>query len=241
MTPGNQIKPGFYERVVKRAFDIVLSIAALIILSPVTLLCAIAIKLDDVHGHVLFTQPRNGRYGEVFRVIKFRTMKRELSDGNVWATPSTLTKAGRIIRLLSLDEIPQFLTILTGKMSFIGPRPLLLSYYEWFNETERRRFNVRPGLTGLSQINGRANLDWDKRFALDVEYADNISFWLDAKIFFKTFGVILSHKDVIPEGEVPLEDFSEYRRNQLRKKKGTVVRLNTQPPENAYTSKSMQA
>jgi lipopolysaccharide/colanic/teichoic acid biosynthesis glycosyltransferase len=240
MKPNSALRPGFYERVVKRAFDVVLAVAALIILSPVTLLCTAAIKLDDIHGPVLFRQPRNGRYGEVFQVIKFRTMKTELSDGNVWATPSTLTKAGRIIRLLSLDEIPQFLSILTGKMSFIGPRPLLLSYYEWFSETERRRFNVRPGLTGLSQINGRANLDWDKRFALDVEYADNISFKLDARIFFKTFGVILAHKDVIPEGESPLEDFSEYRRKQLRKT-NPVVKISPQPPEDSYTSKSMRA
>lgn len=245
MKPDIVPRPGFYERAIKRVFDIVLSIMALIILSPVALLCAIAIKLDDVHGPIFFRQPRNGRYGEVFQVIKFRTMKRELCGDTVSATPSTLTRVGRIIRLLSLDEIPQFVTILTGRMSLIGPRPLLISYYEWFNETERRRFNVRPGLTGLSQINGRANLDWDKRFALDTEYADNISFWLDVKIFFRTFGVLLSHKDVIPEDETPLEDFSEYRRRQLCQKESAVVPFSPQPsgdvPEVVYTSKSAQA
>jgi lipopolysaccharide/colanic/teichoic acid biosynthesis glycosyltransferase len=239
--PNSPYRTGFYDRVIKRAFDIALAVVALILLSPIALLCMLAIKLDDPRGRIFFLQPRNGRYGEVFRIIKFRTMKQALCGDNVWATPSTLTRVGKIIRLLSLDEIPQFLTILTGKMSFIGPRPLLLSYYEWFNETERRRFNVRPGLTGLSQINGRANLDWDKRFALDVEYADSISFRLDLKIFFRTFGVILSHKDVIPEGEVPLEDFSEYRRKQLRsKKKSQIVKLSPQP-EDVYTSKSMRA
>mgnify|MGYP001336639735 CR=1 FL=1 len=241
MISNNPYQAGFYERVVKRAFDIVLAVVALIVSSPLTLLCMIAIKLDDVHGSIFFRQPRNGRYGEVFQIAKFRTMKKELCGDCVWATRSTLTPVGKIIRLLSLDEIPQFVTILTGKMSFIGPRPLLLCYYEWYNETERRRFNVRPGLTGLSQINGRANLDWDKRFALDVDYADNISFWLDVKIFFKTFGVILSHKDVLPEGEEPLEDFSEYRRKQLRNKKNSVVKLNPQPSENPYSSRSMQA
>ena len=239
MEQKDKYRAGFYERIVKRIFDIALSIAALIILSPIALICIIAIKLDDVHGSVLFKQERNGRYGEVFEIVKFRTMKRELSGENIWATASTLTRSGRIIRLLSLDEIPQFVCILTGKMSFIGPRPLLLSYYEWFSESERRRFNVRPGLTGLSQLNGRANLNWDERFALDVEYADNISFVLDVKIFFKTFGVILSHKDVIPETETPLEDFSEYRRKQL-KRKNPVVTFSP-PTEEIFDSKRMQA
>ncbi len=240
MEQKNHYKAGFYERIVKRVFDIALSIAALIILSPIALVCILAIKLDDFRGSVLFRQERNGRYGEVFSIVKFRTMKRELSGENIWATASTLTGVGKIIRLLSLDEIPQFVSILTGKMSFIGPRPLLLSYYEWFSETERRRFNVRPGLSGLSQINGRANLNWDERFALDVEYADNISFVLDVKIFFKTFGVILSHKDVLPEGDVPLEDFSEYRKKQL-KKKNPVVTLSPPPEKKAYESNRMQA
>ncbi len=231
---------GFYERFVKRIFDIGLSVLALVILSPIALICMLAIKLDDPHGSILFRQERNGRNGEVFRIVKFRTMKRELSGGDIWATESTLTKPGKIIRLLSLDEIPQFLSILTGKMSFIGPRPLLLSYYEWFNVTEQRRFNVRPGLTGLSQINGRANLNWDERFAYDVEYADKISFTMDVKVFFKTFGVIFSHKDVLPAGETPLEDFSEYRRKQLSKK-AAVVTLTPHTCEDAYGSERMQA
>ena len=154
--------------------------------------------------------------------------------------PSTLTR-GLHHPALSLDEIPQLVTILTGRMSLIGPRPLLLHYYEWYNETERRRFNVRPGLTGLSQINGRFNLDWDKRFALDVEYADNISFWLDVKIFFRTFGVLLSHKDVIPETAEPLENFADYRRKQLSQKESMVVQFNPQPPEDVYASKSARA
>ncbi len=240
MTQQKNGRPGFYERVIKRAFDIMLSIAALLILSPVILVCILAIKLDDVRGPILFRQHRNGRYGEVFQIVKFRTMKRELSGENVNVTPSTLTRAGMIIRLLSLDEIPQFVTILTGKMSFIGPRPLLLRHYEWFNETERRRFNVRPGLTGLSQINGRANLNWDERFALDVQYADNIGFFLDVKIFFKTFGVILSHKDVMPDNDTPLEDFSDYRRKQLQKK-APVITITPQPEENVCASTRMRA
>lgn len=216
-------KAHLYERIIKRAFDITIAIIALVLLSPISLLCIVLIKLDDIHGTVFFRQPRNGRYGKVFQVIKFRTMKRELSGGSLWATPSTLTKVGRIIRLLSLDEIPQLITVITGKMSIIGPRPLPTDYYYWFNETERLRFNARPGLTGLSQINGRANLDWNKRFALDVEYATHVSLKLDLKIFFKTFRVVFSRKNVIPDIEETPEDFSEFRRKELLHNKSTYT------------------
>jgi lipopolysaccharide/colanic/teichoic acid biosynthesis glycosyltransferase len=233
-------KAGFYERVIKRLFDIGISVAALIMLSPLALLCMVAIKLDDMHGSVFFKHARNGKNGEKFWVVKFRTMKKEDCGENVWATANTLTKVGKIIRLLSLDEIPQFVTIISGKMSFIGPRPLPLSYYEWFSETERRRFNVRPGLTGLSQIHGRANLNWDERFVLDVQYADNVSFLLDMKIFFRTFGVILSHKDVLTDTEVLPEDFSEYRRRQLQKR-NAPARISQPMDASAYEPKKMRA
>ena len=233
-------KAGFYERFIKRLFDIGISVAALIILSPLALLCMAAIKLDDIHGSVFFKHARNGRNGEKFWVVKFRTMKKEACGESVWATSETLTKVGKIIRLLSLDEIPQFVTIISGKMSFIGPRPLPLSYYEWFSETERRRFNVRPGLTGLSQVHGRANLNWDERFVLDTQYADNISFLMDMKIFFRTFGVILSHKDVLPDSDAVSEDFSEYRRKQLMKRK-PPARTSQTIDKNVYQSERMQA
>lgn len=216
-------KASFYERYIKRIFDILFSTMALILLSPFALLCVIGIKIDDLHGDIFFKQERNGKNGEVFKIVKFRTMKRELSGGSVEPNVDTLTGVGKIIRKLSLDEIPQFISIIRGQMSLIGPRPLLLSYYEWFTETELRRFNVRPGLTGLSQINGRANLSWDERFVLDVQYVDNLSFLLDVKVFFKTFLVIFSHKDVIPENGSSLECFDEYRRRIQKQNKSTVV------------------
>jgi len=118
---------------------------------------------------------------------------------------------------LSLDEIPQLINILQGEMSLIGPRPLLLSYYEWYNETELRRFNVRPGLTGLAQINGRDNLSWDERFSLDVKYADNLSFLIDVKIFFRSFLVVFSHKDEMMD-DLRRERFDDYRKRILQQK-----------------------
>ena len=174
----------FYERHAKRILDMLFSLTALILLCPFFLLCMLAIKLDDINGNIFFKQNRNGKDGKVFTILKFRTMRRDLCGKRIEPTMDTLTGIGKIVRKLSFDEIPQLFNIIRGDMSLIGPRPLLLSYYEWFNKTERRRFNVRPGLTGLSQINGRASLNWDERFSLDVQYVDNLSFLLDLKIFF---------------------------------------------------------
>ena len=223
MSGTNVYKEKFYERYIKRIFDILFSTVALILLSPFAVLCMLGIKIDDIHGDIFFRQERNGRNGEVFKIVKFRTMKRKLSGGNFEPNMDTLTGVGKIIRKLSMDEIPQFLSIIRGKMSLIGPRPLLISYYEWFTETELRRFNVRPGLTGLSQINGRANLSWDERFSLDVQYADNLSFLQDVKIFFKTFFVVFSHKDVILESGSSLECFDEYRKKMQKKNQRKLV------------------
>lgn len=209
-------KRNIYDKYIKRALDIAFSVFALVITSPFFIICVIAIKLDDPKGSVFFSQKRNGRNGDIFTIYKLRTMKSGMSGKRVKPTLDTLTRAGSIIRKLSLDEIPQFYNILRGEMSLIGPRPLLLSYYEWFNVTELRRFNVRPGITGLSQINGRANLNWDERFALDVQYADNISFLDDVKIFFKSFLVVFSHRDVMLESGA-IDSFDVYRRNQQMK------------------------
>lgn len=233
-------KTRFYERYVKRFFDVLVSFAGLILFAPVALLCALAIKLDDPSGSILFKQERNGKNGKVFGIAKFRTMKRELSGGAIVAHKDTLTGVGKVLRKLSLDEYPQLVNILRGEMSLIGPRPLLLSYYEWFNQTERRRFEVRPGLTGLSQINGRVNLNWDQRFMMDVEYVDNLSFWLDLKIFIRTFAVVFSHKDAISEGG--MENFDVYRKKQLEQERTIEVRKRV-PSENVqvFRSRSMGA
>jgi len=231
----------FYDRYIKRILDICFSIIALVVLSPFALIGAIAIKIDDPRAPVLFRQERNGKNGNIFKITKFRTMKSTLSGGDIVAHQDTLTGVGRIIRKLSLDEYPQFVSILGGKMSLIGPRPLLLCYYEWFNTVERRRFDVRPGLTGLSQINGRVNLNWDDRFLLDVKYVDSLSFRLDVKIFLKTFLVVFTHKDAISaEG---LENFDVYRKKQIEqgtRNKATVIKTPKEKPR-VLRSKSMGA
>lgn len=239
MSEANGYKEKFYERYVKRALDVAFSIFALIVLSPIFLLCVALIKADDIHGDVFFRQKRNGRNGKVFSIIKFRTMKQELCGVDVDPTDSTLTRVGKVIRKLSLDEIPQFFSILSGNMSLIGPRPLLLSYYEWFNEKERKRFNVRPGITGLSQINGRANLSWDERFEFDVHYVEKLSFLLDVKVFYKTFFVVFSHKGVITDSNNMLERFDDYRRAKLKQKE--VYTLNTRTKKRAVSAKSNAA
>ena len=231
----------FYDRYIKRFFDILIASAGLILFSPVTLLCALAIKLDDPTGSVFFIQERNGKDGKVFRVIKFRTMKRELSGGSVVAHEDTLTKAGKVIRKFSLDEIPQLVNILRGHMSLIGPRPLPLVYFSSFNQKELRRFEVRPGLTGLSQINGRVNLNWDQRFLMDVQYVDNLSFLLDIKVFLRTFPVVFSHKDVMLESEGTLESFDVYREKQLEQERIQEAMKRVKDAASVYHSKSMGA
>ena len=224
MQHSQQIQNTIYSTYAKRFFDIVMSFLGLIILSPVLLICMLAIKIDDIHGSVFFRQERNGRNGKVFTITKLRTMKETLSGENIAPTVDTLTGIGKALRKLSLDEIPQLKNILTGEMSLIGPRPLLLCYYEWFTETERLRFNVRPGLTGLSQIKGRAHLNWDERFALDVQYVENLSFMLDLKIFFRSFLVVFSHKDALLD-DTKIECFDEYRKKKLAQQKEELSAL----------------
>ena len=238
---GKKHKAWFYDRYIKRIFDILISITGLVVLSPFALICAIAIKLEDPRGPVFFRQERNGKHGRVIKITKFRTMKSSLSGGDIVAHRNTLTRAGNVIRKLSLDEYPQFISILSGDMSLIGPRPLLLRYYEWFNATERRRFDVRPGLTGLSQINGRTNLDWDERFRLDVEYVERLSFWLDLRIFVLTFFAVFSHKGT--EYDDGLENFDVYRKKQLEAQLLNEPRISEAPKETspAFRSKSLGA
>ena len=162
------MKKQMYNTWIKPLLDRSAAALMLVLFSPLIAACAAAIKLGDPGGTILFSQERNGLHGEVFRIYKFRTMRQELCTGFEKPLPASLTKVGKVLRVLSLDELPQLWNILKGEMSFVGPRPLPTGYYPWFNQEERKRFLVKPGLTGLAQINGRAQLDWSKRFELTM-------------------------------------------------------------------------
>jgi len=190
-----------YRRFVKRLFDIIIALVALTICLIPMFLIAVAIKLDSP-GPVVFKQARLGRNGKLFWMLKFRSMCQgaEYTGSGVYSGKgdSRVTRIGRILRATSMDELPQFLNILKGDMSFIGPRPPL-TYHPWpleaYTERQRRMFEVRPGVTGWAQVNGRRNVEWNKRIEMNVWYVDHISLALDAKILFMTVFKVLSNAD----------------------------------------------
>lgn len=202
-------------KMIKRIMDVILAICLIILTFPIMIITAIAIKLDDPSGPIFFRQPRIGYNNKQFKVCKFRSMRIEFEkDGIKLSDEERMLKVGKIIRKLSIDELPQMINILKGEMSFIGPRPLPVRYLEYYDEEEIKRHNVRPGISGLAQINGRNTLDWEKRFKLDVFYVENISLVLDLKIFIGTVKKVLVGSDVVTRGQVNLLDFDEYREQQ---------------------------
>lgn len=189
--------------VIKRYLDILFSIFVLIVLSPVYLLTAIAIKLESP-GPVIFKQDRLGLNGRVFKVLKFRSMvtgAEKMGSGQYsFKGDPRVTKVGHLIRLTSIDELPQLFNILLGDMSWIGPRPPLVYHpcrYEEYSEQDKRRFTVRPGITGWAQVNGRKEIDWKKRIAYDLEYVDKVSLLFDLRIALTTVGKLLMMSDNI--------------------------------------------
>ena len=196
-----------YAKLFKRLIDIVLSFAALLVLWPVlrvlTILGAVKMK-----GNPFFTQQRPGKGEKIFKLIKFRTMTCETDEkGNLLPDEVRLTKYGKLLRATSLDELPELLNILKGDMSIVGPRPLLVKYLPLYNAEQRRRHEVRPGLTGLAQVNGRNLLTWEERFSLDVEYVQNLSLIGDAKILIKTVAVVFKRDGINSETSSTMEDF----------------------------------
>lgn len=195
--------------VIKRSIDILFSILGLILLSPVFLLTALAIKVDS-QGPVFFIQDRLGLHGRVFKMFKFRSMSVGAEKGGVYSTKDDVrvTRVGRFIRASSIDEFPQFINILRGDMSLIGPRPVL-TYHPWplenYTREQRKRFMVRPGVTGWAQVNGRKEIHWDRRLMLDAEYVNNLSFALDAKIFFMTIAKVFAMKENVNIGETAVK------------------------------------
>ena len=203
-----------YAGFFKRVLDFTLSLLALIVLSPVLLVLTIlgAVKMK---GNPFFTQPRPGKNEKIFELIKFRSMTCETdAEGNLLPDEARLTRYGKLLRSTSLDELPELVNILKGDMSFVGPRPLVVQYLKYYSEEERRRHEVLPGLTGLAQVNGRNSLIWEEKFAYDVEYVKNISFWLDVKILIKTVKIVIERNDIGARGEATLVDFDVYRRQQ---------------------------
>lgn len=183
----------------KRLFDITISMVGLIITSPILLITAIAIKLESP-GPIIFKQERLGLKGKVFKIYKFRSMCVDAEKGGVYEKKGDprVTKVGKFIRKTSIDELPQFVNILKGEMSLIGPRPAL-TYHPWpyseYTEEQKRMFHVRPGVTGWAQVNGRKEVEWPRRIELNVEYIDKMSLYFDLMIFFKTIFKVLGMED----------------------------------------------
>ena len=200
-----------YRKVIKRLLDIIISSVALIILSPVLLIVAILDRCK-LGSPVIFHQERPGYHEKIFRLCKFRTMTDERDvSGLLLPDEVRLTHFGKILRSTSLDELPELWNILKGDMSLIGPRPLLVRYLPYYTEQERHRHDVRPGLTGLAQVNGRNALVWEERFSYDIEYVENVSLLMDLKIIGMTIGKVLKRSDTLSGAEQVVADFDVYR------------------------------
>lgn len=208
-----------YQKYIKRLLDIIISLAALILLSPVLLVTAALVRVK-LGSPVIFHQDRPGWHEKVFKLCKFRSMTDERgADGELLPDEVRLTKFGKTLRATSLDELPELWNILKGDMSLIGPRPLLVSYLPYYTDEERLRHSVRPGLTGLAQVRGRNLLGWDRRFAADVEYVRNLTFMMDVKIFFMTIGKVFSHEDIQVDTGKTEGNFAQIRQQQREKAK----------------------
>lgn len=203
-----------YGKFVKRLIDIIVSGLGLIILSPVLLILCILVRVK-LGSPVLFTQERPGKDEKIFKLYKFRSMTDE-RDENRELLPDEvrLTRFGKLLRSTSLDELPELLNILKGDMSLIGPRPLLVRYLPYYTEEERHRHDVRPGLTGLAQVNGRNALGWEDRFAYDLQYVKNLSFGMDIKVLGMTVGKVLKRSGTLSGAEQTVADFDVYRKGQ---------------------------
>ncbi len=196
-----------YRRFFKRFLDIVLSALALIVLSPVMLVVAILVR-TQLGSPVIFCQKRPGKDEKVFKMYKFRSMTDERDEnGELLPDEVRLTKFGKTLRSTSLDELPELWNILKGDMSIVGPRPLLVQYLPLYNEQQRRRHEVRPGLTGYAQVHGRNSITWTERFALDVEYVQSVSFVNDAKIVLQTIQTVLCREGINSATSDTMEDF----------------------------------
>lgn len=201
-----------YAKYIKRIIDFILSLIALILISPILLILAITGAVA-MGGNPFFVQPRPGKKDKngnekIFNMIKFRTMSNKKDkDGNLLPDEQRLNKYGRFIRSTSLDELPELINILLGDLALVGPRPLLVKYIPRYTEEQRRRHDVRPGLTGLAQINGRNAISWEEKFKLDVKYVDNITFLGDIKILLGTVKAVFKRDGISSETSATMEEF----------------------------------
>lgn len=203
-----------YNRFFKRLFDILISLTGIVVLSPLLLVLWVLVVMK-LGKPALFTQERPGRNEKVFKLYKFRSMTDERDEnGELLPDEIRLTRFGRLLRSTSLDELPELFNILKGDMSLIGPRPLLVRYLPYYTEAERHRHDVRPGLTGLAQVNGRNALGWEDRFAYDLEYVNHLTLRMDLKIIAMTVGKVLKRSGTLSGADQTVADFDVYRNGQ---------------------------
>ncbi len=196
-----------YKNLLKRILDFLIAISAFIMALPIFILVAISLAIAN-QGKVFFFQARPGKNGKIFRIIKFKTMNDlKDADGKLLPDEVRLTAAGKFVRKTSLDEIPQLLNVIKGDMSLIGPRPLLVEYLPLYNELQKRRHEVRPGITGWAQVNGRNAISWEQKFEYDVWYVDNISFLLDMKIILLTIKKVFKSEGISQQGHATMPFF----------------------------------
>ena len=205
-----------YAKYIKRPMDFCLSLCAILVLSPVLLVLTV-VGAFAMKGNPFFTQQRPGKDEKIFKLIKFRTMTCETDEeGNPLPDEKRLTKYGKFLRSTSIDELPELINILKGDMSIVGPRPLLPEYLPYYTEEEKHRHDVRPGLTGLAQINGRNAIDWDTKLTFDVEYVSDINFIEDVKIIYLTVYKVLKHDDILVGKEFKAGKFIDQRKERQK-------------------------
>lgn len=208
----------FYLKI-KRLIDFVLSVLALIVLSPLLLGLAV-IGFFEMKGNPFFFQERPGKDERIFKLIKFRTMSNAKDrNGNLLPDDERLNRYGKFLRKTSMDELLELINIAKGDMSIVGPRPLAVIYLDYYNDEEKKRHTVLPGLTGLAQVNGRNALNWNERFAYDIQYVENVSFLLDVKIILKTIVKVFKRQDVSVRGTTQIKDFHVFRMEEWEKEK----------------------
>lgn len=212
----NNHKPyGPYERYFKRPLDFLCGMAAVIVFGWLYIIIAILVKVN-LGSPVLFRQKRPGKDGKIFEMYKFRSMSNAKNEkGELLLDTERLTRFGRFLRSTSLDELPEAFNIIKGEMSVVGPRPLAVQYLPYYNKEEQHRHDVRPGLSGLAQVNGRNAVNWEEKFAYDIEYANRITFWGDIKIIFLTVKTALKRESIGTRGVDAPTDFDVYRRQQI--------------------------